>query len=185
MHDVTPYEVRAGIVRLPSRLWCSHVLLVTGARTWDEEACMRASFRDAWQVWGPANVTSPLLVSGHCPADSDERGADAMAERLWRAEGFEVLTVPAEWKALGRRAGFVRNQGMVDLVAGLHARGSTVRCTAFLDLCRKPGCLQGDDEQLMPRLPGHFSHGTAHCRGQAIRAGIETIDVIHPSLLPI
>jgi hypothetical protein len=172
-------------VRLPSLLRYSHVLLVTGARTWDNEACMRASFRDAWKVWGPANVTRPLLVSGHCPADSDERSADAMAERLWRAEGFEVLTVPAEWKALGRRAGFVRNQEMVDLVAGLHEQGSIVRCTAFLDLCHKPGCLQGHDEQLMPRFPGHFSHGTAHCRGLAIRAGIETIDVIHPSLLPI
>lgn len=168
-----------------SRLWYSHVVLVTGARSWDDEARMRRTFRDAWQAWGSSNVTSPLLVSGHCPADSNERGADAMAERLWRAEGFEVLTVPAEWAVHGRRAGFVRNQQMVDLVAGLRARGSTVVCTAFLDLCRKPECHQRHDEQLMPRKPGHFSHGTAHCRALANRASIETVDVIHPSLLPI
>ncbi|MGC4939353.1 hypothetical protein [Kribbella sp. DT2] len=108
-----------------------------------------------------------------------------MAEMLWRAEGFDILPVPAQWKAYGKQAGFVRNQQMVDLVAGLSMQGSTVVCAAFHDLCRKPGCRQRRDEQLMPRFPGHFSHGTAHCRGQAIRAGIETVDVVRPSLLPI
>lgn len=146
---------------------------------------MRAAFRNAWQAWGPSNVTSPLLVSGHCPADSYGCGADAMAEALWRAEGFEVLPVPADWKTHSKRAGFVRNQQMVDLVMDLHERGSTVRCTAFLDLCRKPGCPQMHDEQLMPQIPGHFSHGTVDCRARAIRAGIETIDIIHTSLLPV
>lgn len=180
---MTPYEVGAGgVVRHPSRPWYSHVLLVTGARTWDNEACMRASFRDMWKVWGPANVTRPLLVSGHCPADSDERSADAMAERLWRAEGFEVLAVPAEWKVHGKRAGFVRNQQMVALVAGLGTQGSTVACAAYLDLCRKPGCRQRRDEQLRPRYRGHFSHGTAHCRRLALLAGIETFDVVHPAV---
>ena len=172
-------------MRVLPRLWYSHVVLITGARSWDDEARMRATFRDAWRAWGPSNVTSPLLVSGHCPADSDERGADAMAERLWRTERFEVLPVPAEWKAHGRRAGFVRNQEMVDLVAGLREQGSNVLCISYLDLCRKPRCLQGHDEQLMPQFPGHFSHGTADCRARSILAGIETIDVIHPSLLPI
>jgi hypothetical protein len=185
MRDVAPHEAEAGVVRSPTGRCYSHVLLVTGARTWEDEAGMRASFRDLWQVWGPPSVTSPLLVSGHCPADSDGRGADAMAEMLWRAEGFDILPVPAQWKAYGKQAGFVRNQQMVDLVAGLGMQGSTVVCAAFHDLCRKPGCRQRRDEQLMPRFPGHFSHGTAHCRGQAIRAGIETVDVVRPSLLPI
>jgi hypothetical protein len=185
MRDAAPHEAEAGGVRSPTGRCYSHVLLVTGARTWEDEARMRAAFRGVWQVWGPPNVTNPLLVSGHCPADSDGRGADAMAEMLWRAEGFDILPVPAQWKAYGKQAGFVRNQQMVDLVAGLSMRGSTVVCAAFHDLCRKPGCRQRRDEQLMPRFAGHFSHGTAHCRGQAIRAGIDTVDVVRPSLLPI
>lgn len=72
----------------------SHALLVTGARTWDDEAAMRGTFNEAWRSWGPGEVSRPLLISGHCP-----QGADAMAERLWRAAGFEVLEVP---RRLGR-----------------------------------------------------------------------------------
>ncbi|QNE18118.1 hypothetical protein F1D05_09740 [Kribbella qitaiheensis] len=174
-----------GPVKAASRLRPSHVLLVTGARSWNNEAYMRASFRDTWQAWGPSNVTHPLLLSGHCPADRLGRGADAMAEKLWELAGFEVFPVPADWKAHGRRAGFVRNQQMVDVVVSLRARGSVVRCLAYLDLCRKPACFQRANEQLMPQLAGHFSHGTVDCRAAAVRAGLETLDVVSPSLVPV
>ncbi|GAP61323.1 hypothetical protein AHiyo1_50140 [Arthrobacter sp. Hiyo1] len=158
----------------------SHVLLITGARSWDDEPAMRAAFRDTWTAWGSANVTSPLLISGQCPD-----GADAMAESLWRAEGFAVVTIPADWERHGRKkAGLIRNQQMVDLAVTMRMQGSTVRTAAFLDLCRKAGCTQRHGEQLMPHTPGHFSHGTMHCRTQAIRAGLETVDVIHSSLPP-
>ncbi|BAS11837.1 hypothetical protein AHiyo8_01400 [Arthrobacter sp. Hiyo8] len=30
----------------------SHVLLITGARSWDDEPAMRAAFRDTWTAWG-------------------------------------------------------------------------------------------------------------------------------------
>lgn len=156
----------------------SHAIVVTGARTWDEEQSMRLAFNDVWRVWdGPSAVLRPLLVSGHCP-----RGADALAERLWRAAGFDVLEVPADWDTYGRRAGFERNQAMVDLALLLSARGSEVFCTAFLDLCGKPRCPRRGDEQLLPSVPGHFSHGTVHCRARALEAGIETIDVFPTAL---
>ncbi len=71
----------------------SHVLLVTGARTWTDEALMRDTFQDAWRRWGPQTVRRPLLVAGHCPS-----GADAMAEQLWRDQGFAVRTLPADWR---------------------------------------------------------------------------------------
>ncbi|MDP9904723.1 hypothetical protein [Arthrobacter bambusae] len=123
--------------------------------------------------------TRPLLISGHAA-----HGADAMAERLWRAESFDVLAVPADWTTHGKRAGFHRNQQMVNLAVNMRMQGSIVRVAAFLDLCRKADCTQRHDEQLMPHTPGHFSHGTMHCRTLAIRAGLETIDVIHSSLPP-
>ncbi|MFC4048334.1 hypothetical protein ACFOY4_01450 [Actinomadura syzygii] len=163
----------------------SHVILVTGARSWDDAPAMKRAFRDAWGAWGPSSVTRPLLVSGHCPPDEHGRGADAMAERLWQAQGLETRAVPADWSSHRRKAGFIRNQTMVDLVAGLRDQGSTVLCMAFLDLCQKsPNCPQQRDQQLMPHLGGHYSHGTVHCRAAAIERGIEPVDVLHPRLPP-
>ncbi|MDO4254344.1 MAG: SLOG family protein [Kocuria sp.] len=155
----------------------SHALLVTGARTWVNEAAMRGAFNEAWRSWGPGDVSRPLLISGHCP-----QGADAMAERLWRAAGFEVLEVPADWDAHGLRAGFERNSEMVRLARSLRERGTAVLCAAFLDLCARGRCPQARRQQLIPSVPGHFSHGTSHCRAEALAAGIRTIDVVPASL---
>ncbi|WP_199842664.1 MULTISPECIES: DUF4326 domain-containing protein [Streptomyces] len=152
----------------------SHALLVTGSRTWNDEKHMRQALNDAWRAWGPSNVIRPVLISGHCP-----EGADAMAERLWRNAGFEILTFPADWSAHGKRAGLRRNQEMVGAAQAFRETGTQVLCTAFLDLCREPGCPKRSQEQLTPRAPGHFSHGTIHCRARARAAGIKTASVIH------
>ncbi|MEW1629650.1 SLOG family protein [Streptomyces sp. NPDC089173] len=157
----------------------SHVVLVTGSRSWSDEKSMRKTFNDAWRDWGAKNVTRPLLISGHC-----HEGADAMAERLWRAAGLQIRTFPAAWTAQNRGAGLQRNQEMVDAAQVYRDAGAQVLCTTFLDLCRKPGCPKRRHEQLMPHTPGHFSHGTIHCRSRARAAGIETADVFHPSLPP-
>ncbi|WP_434600703.1 hypothetical protein [Streptomyces sp. A5-4] len=81
-------------------------------------------------------------------------------------------------------AGFQRNQEMVDAAQVFCEAGAQVLCTAFLGLYRKPGCPRRGQEQLMPHTPGHFSHGTIHCRSRARAAGIKTTNVIHPSLPP-
>ncbi|MGW0536356.1 SLOG family protein [Streptomyces sp. NPDC003032] len=155
----------------------SHVVLVTGSRGWNDEKSMRETFNDAWRDWGAENVTRPVLISGHCP-----ESADAMAERLWRAVGFDIRTFPAAWSAHGKGAGFQGNQEMVDAAQVYREAGAQVLCTAFLDLCRKHGCQQRGQQQLLPHAPGHFSHGTIHCRSRARAAWIVTATVIHPSL---
>ncbi|MFD4242742.1 SLOG family protein [Streptomyces sp. NPDC058525] len=157
----------------------SHVVLVTGSRSWNDEKSMRDTFNAAWSDWGPKNVVRPVLLSGHCP-----KGADAIAELLWRDTGFEIITFPADWSTHGRTAGFQRNQEMVDAAQVFREAGAQVLCTAFLDLCWKPGCPQRDQEQLMPHMAGHFSHGTIHCRSRAQAAGIKTTNVIHLSPPP-
>lgn len=157
----------------------SHALLITGARTWSDEAAMRSAFNEAWRAWEPSEVTRPLLISGHCP-----KGADAMAERLWRAAGFEVLEVPADWDSHGVRAGMERNTEMVKIAQLLRKQGSEVLCAAFLDLCTKQNCPQSRRQQLMPIVAGHFSHGTTHCRSEARSSGIRTIDVLPAALRP-
>lgn len=158
----------------------SHVVLITGSRTWDDEPAMRRTFNDLWRMWGPEQVTRPVLMFGECPD-----GADAMAERLWRVAGFKSMPFPADWQAHGRAAGFRRNQEMVDVAVGLRTSGARVACRAFLDLCRKPRCPQRGRQQLMPSVPGHFSHGTIDCRESAARAGLDIRDIIHPSLSPL
>lgn len=137
------------------------LVMVTGARTWDDEAVMRRAFNAATR-----STVSPVLLSGHCPD-----GADAMAERLWRAAKLDVIEVPADWKNHGRSAGFRRNQLMVDLAATMAGCGVLVRCVAFPDLCGRPGC--APTQQLAPEVAGHFSHGTVHCLDRARKAGLD------------
>ncbi|MFK0244538.1 DUF4326 domain-containing protein [Amycolatopsis azurea] len=150
----------------------SHVLLITGPRTWDDVEEMRRTFTELWREWGPDQVARPLLVFGACPD-----GADAMAGSLWRSAGFDTMPCPADWRAHGRSAGVKRNQEMVVIADGLRRAGSQVTCRAFLDLCRKSGCPQRDQQQLMPGRPGHFSHGTIDCRRRAIAMGFQVADV--------
>ncbi|UJW28818.1 DUF4326 domain-containing protein [Saccharothrix sp. AJ9571] len=158
----------------------SHVVLITGSRTWDDEPAMRRTFNDLWREWGPEQVTRPMLLSGEC-AD----GADAMGERMWRAAGLTPMTFRADWQAHGRTAGFQRNQEMVDVAVRLRAAHGHVVCTAFLDLCRRRDCPRRGQQQLMPARPGHFSHGTIDCRRRALQEGLDVRDVIHPSLSPV
>ncbi|MFF1880227.1 SLOG family protein [Pseudarthrobacter sp. NPDC058196] len=155
----------------------THALLVTGARTWGDEAAMKDAFNSAWRTWGPSTVTRPLLISGHCP-----KGADAMAERLWRAAGFQVLEIPADWDKHGVKAGMERNTEMVRLAPSLQEQGIPVLCTAFLDRCTKDRCRQGRRQQLLPAVEGHFSHRTIHCRAKALAAGIQVFDVLQAPL---
>ena len=42
------------------------------------------------------------------------RGADELAGVAARSLGFLISSYPADWKGLGRRAGVVRNQRMLD-----------------------------------------------------------------------
>lgn len=88
-------------------------ILITGSRTWPHAGDIRDALR---AVWGNGDA---VLITGACP-----RGADAIAERLWRAWGGHVERHPADWQRHGRRAGFIRNAEMVRLGADL--------CLAFI-----------------------------------------------------
>lgn len=153
----------------------SHVLLVTGSRTWSHSKLMQDAFNKAWLSWGIPNVAKPLLISGHCPD-----GADAMAEQMWSGAGFDYLPIPADWNAHGRGAGPIRNQEMVAHAKTYRDQGSQVLAIAFIDQCSNQRCPQMQQHQLMPTELGHYSHGTIHCRNAARMAGIPTLDVLTP-----
>ena len=112
-------------------------ILVTGSRSWTDADAIKASFA-TWWADNPGTL-NPVLVVG------DARGADKIAAELWAAAGLVVERHEAEWDELGKKAGVVRNQIMVD--SGVDA------CLAF---------------------PIGDSPGTKHCITAAKRAGIPT-----------
>lgn len=110
-------------------------ILITGSRAHPRPSLVRDALLEATAGMDPADVT---IVSGNCPT-----GADNFAETIARQQGFNLELHPANWKELGRRAGPVRNQKMVDLGA-----------------------------DLVLAFPTGDSHGTRHCISAALQAGL-------------
>lgn len=90
-------------------------ILVTGSRFWTSEPPI---YETLLRWLGEPQVT---LVSGACPPRMHlgrwYKGADRICEEAARAYGWTVELHPAEWTLHGKRAGFLRNQEMVDLGA--------------------------------------------------------------------
>lgn len=75
-------------------------VLICGTRTWDD-----------WKVISEFISSLPndaIVVHGGA------RGADDIARILATRRGLEVRAYPAKWAALGKRAGVLRNQEMLD-----------------------------------------------------------------------
>jgi hypothetical protein len=95
-------------------------ILLTGSRDWRDLDGMVAALVDAWRDLG--KPTRPVLVHGAC------RGADTMADQLWRLWGWPTESHPADWSRFGVFAGPRRNAVMVaagaDLCLAFPAPGS-------------------------------------------------------------
>jgi len=78
-------------------------ILITGSRLLADAELVTRALASAVADYGPD------LVVVHGAA----RGADTLADRAARALGLRVERRPADWAALGRRAGVVRNAEMV------------------------------------------------------------------------
>lgn len=144
------------------------IILVTGSRTWDDDAHI-------WRVLDELLDAERgiALHHGACP-----KGADAIAD-AWavqrRREGRSVLLRrwPAKWRIDGvydRGAGMRRN---AEMVAVLKAGWNPGKCLAFIAPCAKPTCR---------RPKPHGSHGATQCAELADEAGIEVVRHLTPSL---
>lgn len=115
-------------------------VLVTGSRNWTDRMMIVDALIDVLKLVPEeeSEKEKMTLVTGACPT-----GADAIAEDIARMFGWAIERHPADW-SLGRRAGPLRNQAMVDLGADV--------CLAF-------------------QLEG--SRGTRDCIDRAEHAGID------------
>jgi len=95
-------------------------LLVTGSRDWPDKLMVEKTL-DELVAFGMrlSHAGDVVIVHGACP-----RGGDKMADDWALESGFAVEQYRANWNALGRSAGFIRNKQMVDLGADL--------CIAFI-----------------------------------------------------
>lgn len=113
----------------------ARILWVAGGRDYDDEASMRRVLR-------PYADFEWTLITGA------QRGADLMAEDLWRSWQCRYIGVPAKWTAQGKRAGPQRN-----LIIAMHY---------------KP--------QMLVWFPGHI--GTADAVKVAAQFKIETVEAL-------
>jgi hypothetical protein len=142
------------------------LVLVTGARTWTDRNAVSRALIHAQGGTPPAEMA---LLHGACPIRphpvtrapaSADMLADAAAHRLGWAD---IRRRPANWSALGRRAGFIRNGQMVTEARAALYRGADVQCIGFCVPCSDPSCRRPEP---------HPSHGTEHCLQLAADAGI-------------
>jgi len=113
-------------------------LLVTGSRGWTDGGTIWHALR----MFKSQCANQPTLISGKCPT-----GADAIAEYAAKELGYRLELYPADWARYGKRAGFIRNEVMVN--------ANPTHCFAFIV---------------------ENSPGASHCLALANKAGIPAKD---------
>lgn len=90
-------------------------ILITGSRDWSDRVAIARAIRQEWlDADRPYRVT---VIHGGA------RGADYLAGIYAKSMNFNVEEYKADW-SLGKRAGYIRNQEMVDAGADV--------CLAFI-----------------------------------------------------
>jgi hypothetical protein len=109
-------------------------VLVCGSREWDLRWPMAALLGDVYcDAAGDIEIISGMA-----------RGADMMAVEWARRHDVPVREFPADWDRYGKRAGYVRNQQMLDegkpdLVLAFKAKPESRGTDMMIDIARKAG----------------------------------------------
>jgi hypothetical protein len=109
-------------------------ILITGSRDWTNKVVVANSIRQAWIDAGkPYRVT---IIHGGA------RGADYIADAFAKRMHFGTEKHEANWEEFGKKAGYIRNQNMVDLGADIclaFIRNESRGATMCADLAEKAG----------------------------------------------
>lgn len=103
-------------------------VLVTGSRDWPDPQVVHNALTD---------LAPDLVIHGGCPT-----GADAHAEAYCMTTDTEQDVHPADWGRHGRRAGYLRNQDMVDErpdIVYAFIKDDSKGASMTVDLARKAG----------------------------------------------
>lgn len=82
-------------------------VLVTGSRNWEDRATIERVLTEIKARYGIIREDVVIVHGG-------ARGADRMAGWIAQQLGMKVEVHPADWARHGKRAGYVRNQEMID-----------------------------------------------------------------------
>lgn len=74
---------------------------------------------------GSGKADAPIVIHGAAP------GADALAGRVARAAGANVVAMPAQWRKLSRAGGPARNREMLNVLLALGNCGHAIEVHAF------------------------------------------------------
>lgn len=107
-------------------------VIIAGSRTFTDYELLDHKLSHILQRLTPDDTA---IVSGTA------KGADQMGEHWAWAHGFEVMRFPAQWDVHGKRAGYIRNEQMLEAATHLIAFHDGVsRGTAhMIDIARKKG----------------------------------------------
>lgn len=78
-------------------------VIVAGGRDFKDEDFFNLKMNEVMAGYSEAEI-----ISGHAS------GADTLAERYAKANGYQLHVKPADWKRYGRAAGPIRNKEMLE-----------------------------------------------------------------------
>lgn len=107
-------------------------IIVCGSRWWDDDLMIERALLGLLAVDDdqPFEVVQGGQISQR--RDGSKYGADYLAKVVAEDLGLRVREVRADWKKLGKRAGPIRNQKMLD-------KAKPFRVLAFSDFITTPG----------------------------------------------
>lgn len=108
-------------------------IIMCGSRTFNRVGVIRETLQKI-----SASTDGPITI-----VHGDARGADRLAAEVAKWMGMQVEAVPADWDTHGKRAGYVRNQEMLDrgadAVYAFRSAGESRGTDMMVDLARKAG----------------------------------------------
>jgi hypothetical protein len=117
-------------------------VLVTGSRDWTDRAAVDDALTALAAVTAGFFEQTFIVVHGACPRGADQIADDWAQYMASRNPLIQVEQHPANWQLNGKRAGFLRNELMVNLGADAcfaFIRNGSRGATHTADLAEKAG----------------------------------------------